>query len=668
MDFTPAASNVIKLHGCDLVLSTNHPVGSKATITVTKDTGFDSSEIASMDDYRQKYSSIPAFSNAHHAFNSPASCFTNPGDCPRCVVELSVPKDTSFGDLHIASTGYNSISTASSSDALIFAPTSTFNVSAEFTSVDLAAVVSAASVSFDIGQGHVHISNSKSNTIVFSTIADGSLTMGTSDNTWVHSTSASACLSAHGGIEDHGSTCHFDQASNSTTCDSRALLCNSGLAASCAIQMRVTAIASAGAVSIFPVDGFPRGFSNSTLDLHSDKAFGKSKPAFSKTGQQALESAAEFAAESQIHHVQYLTVGSMQWLYATSVADVQLTPSFLWAISASVLTPRTRMVLAPLARAFCPYVAPESYSAVEFGEISDAISDIVPKTNEFVGVQHMSHETGLLAVDSYKFEAHKTSRNQNRSTWSLEGGYTTQSHSFQSSIVLRVAVYTSFFISFAAGIASFFVIVYQIMWLMKEQEKSEQNTGKYKNIILQKKSEQGNSATDARKTDKAAGTLHQKCTNALTRVHKTLTAQFAKIPRPFSLLHSTAASVLSHQQISLKEFIGELTRETTARKEGNSNASSTSIELRTFQNAYETYCHINGMQPIDLKHGKRSMQTHGLKVSVNPTDAFIRVRWMRPNEKKKANLNLKNLPKYSALDWYATTFEVCICVNQFPSI
>jgi hypothetical protein len=131
MDFTPAASNVIKLHGIDLVLSANHQVGSKATITVTKDTGFDSSESASMFIYRQKHSSIHTFSNDHHAFKSSASCITNPGDCPLFVVELSVPNDARFGDLHIASTGYNSISTAASSDALIFAPNSHFNVTVE---------------------------------------------------------------------------------------------------------------------------------------------------------------------------------------------------------------------------------------------------------------------------------------------------------------------------------------------------------------------------------------------------------------------------------------------------------------------------------------------------------------------------------------------------------
>jgi hypothetical protein len=136
MDFTPAASNVIKLHGCDLVLSTNHPTGSKATITVTKDAGFDRSESASMFIYRQKHSSIHTLSKAHHAFNSPASCFMTPSDCPLCVVELSVPNDARFGDRPIASTGYNFISTASSSDALIFAPNLHFNVTTKFTSVD----------------------------------------------------------------------------------------------------------------------------------------------------------------------------------------------------------------------------------------------------------------------------------------------------------------------------------------------------------------------------------------------------------------------------------------------------------------------------------------------------------------------------------------------------
>jgi len=281
MDFTPAASNMIKLHGCDLVLSTNNPTGSKATITVTKDAGFDSSESASMFIYRLKHLSNRTFSNAHHAFNSPASCITNPGDCPLCVVELSVPNDARFGDLHIAPTGYNSISTASSSDALIFAPNSHFNVTAEFTSVD------------------------------------------------------------------------------------------------------------------------------------------------------------------------------------------------------------------------------------------------------------------------------------------------------------------------------------------------------------------------------------QKHTNALTKVHQRLTEQFANI-LPFACLHSTAASVLSHQQSSLKGFIGE----TVVRKEGNSNVSSTSIDLRTFQNAYETYCHINGMQPVDLKtkHGKHNMQPPCLKVSVECTpaaNAFICVLSMRVNEMREANLILKKLPHESPR--YATT-------------
>jgi hypothetical protein len=296
MDFTPATSNMIKLHGCDLVLSTNNPTGSKATITVTKDAGFDSSESASMFIYRQNHSSIHTFSNAHHAFNSPASCFKTPGDCPLCVVELSVPNDARFGDRPIASTGYNFISTESSSDALVFAPNLHFNVTCKFTSVD-----------------------------------------------------------------------------------------------------------------------------------------------------------------------------------------------------------------------------------------------------------------------------------------------------------------------------------------------------------------------------------QKRTTNALPKVHKRLTEQFANMPRPVAHLHFTAVSVLSHQQSSLKDFIGE----TMVRKEGN--VSSTSIDLCTFQNAYEMYCHINGTQPIDLKtkHGEHILQTRCLKVPVEctpATNAFICTLSMRVKEMRAAILILKKLPNESPLDWYATTLTVCICVIQFSTV
>jgi hypothetical protein len=127
------------------------------------------------------------------------------------------------------------------------------------------------------------------------------------------------------------------------------------------------------------------------------------------------------------------------------------------------------------------------------------------------------------------------------------------------------------------------------------------------------------------------------------------------MPRPVAHLHFTAVSVLSHQQSSLKDFIGE----TMVRKEGNSNISST-FDLRTFQNAYDTYCHINGTKPIDLKtkHGEQILQTSCLKVSVEctpATNAFICTWSMGVNEMRAAILILKKLPNESPLDWYAAT-------------
>ena len=195
---------------------------------------------------------------------------------------------------------------------------------------------------------------------------DGSLTFGTSNDTYVTGSTLAACFSAKTSVRNYGANCMKDATTNKTSCNLNSLICNNYDDLTCdnlldvKAGMNVSATAPLGSVNVFVNDPYTHEHIWNSSVLSTEALNFDDAPTFSGELRRcactsirlsppillatlvagsvsySLADAATFASSSLIHHVQYFGIDAgydeRSWIYATASADVELSPSFIWAI------------------------------------------------------------------------------------------------------------------------------------------------------------------------------------------------------------------------------------------------------------------------------------------------------------------------------------------------